>query len=184
MARILVLHSSFDGQARRIAQRVGEVLARAGHVVRVLDAEDAAAPRAIRDHDAVVVGGAIRYGRFKRPLEKLVRSQAATLDAGPNALFSVCLSAGGPGARPELARQYVDDFSRRTGWMPEEAATFAGALQYSRYNPFIRFMMRLIVRHAGGDADTSRDYEYTDWDAVDRFAARFASRLEGHALAA
>jgi menaquinone-dependent protoporphyrinogen oxidase len=38
-------------------------------------------------------------------------------------------------------------------------------------------MMRLIAGAAGGDTDTSRDYEYTDWEAVERFAMDFAARL-------
>ncbi len=37
------------------------------------------------------------------------------------------------------------------GWRPQATATFAGR-----------------------DTDMSRDYEYTDWDAVERFGARFA----------
>jgi menaquinone-dependent protoporphyrinogen oxidase len=31
--------------------------------------------------------------------------------------------------------------------------------------------MRRIAAKEGGDTDTSRDYEYTDWPAVDRFAS-------------
>ena len=38
-------------------------------------------------------------------------------------------------------------------------------------------MMRLIVGAAGGDTDTSRDYEYTDWQAVDRFAGALATQV-------
>ena len=182
--KVLVLYSSFDGQTRRIAQRVAEVVVRAGHAIRLMDAEDPRAAEAIREDDAVIVGAAIRYGHFRRSLEKLVRAQRPVLAAAPNAFFSVCLSAGGPGAKPELARQYVDDFCERTGWEPHDVATFAGALQYSRYNFFIRFMMRMIVGHAGGDTDTTRDYEYTDWAAVERFAARFAAGLEPLPLAA
>lgn len=34
--------------------------------------------------------------------------------------------------------------------------------------------MRAIASVAGGDTDTARDYEYTDWDAVARFADAFA----------
>jgi menaquinone-dependent protoporphyrinogen oxidase len=30
----------------------------------------------------------------------------------------------------------------------------------------------------GNDTDTTRDYEYTDWDAVERFADAFAQQLE------
>jgi menaquinone-dependent protoporphyrinogen oxidase len=53
----------------------------------------------------------------------------------------------------------------------------AGALPYTRYNFLIRFMMRRIVKTEGGDTDTSRDYEYTDWAAVDRFAAEFVDEV-------
>ena len=35
--------------------------------------------------------------------------------------------------------------------------------------------MRMIVRREGGPTDASRDYEYTDWDAVDAFAADVAA---------
>ena len=40
----------------------------------------------------------------------------------------------------------------------------AGALPYTRYGWIKRMMMRRIVAKAGGDTDTSRDYEYTDWN--------------------
>ncbi|HEY1905234.1 MAG TPA: hypothetical protein VGG91_04290 [Myxococcaceae bacterium] len=33
--------------------------------------------------------------------------------------------------------------------------------------------MRRIASREGGDTDTSRDYEYTDWAAVDRCAVEF-----------
>lgn len=38
-------------------------------------------------------------------------------------------------------------------------------------------MMVLIVILAGGDTDTSKDYEYTDRGAAGRFAETFAQRL-------
>ena len=172
--RILVIYATVDGQAGRVGKRVAERLAGAGHAVVLRAVEDA--PARIDDFAAVIVGGAIRYGHYSRALEDWVRAQADALASRPNAFFSVCLSAGGPGAKPATAQGYVDEFRKRTGWQPRTVASFAGALLYRRYNPFIRFMMRLIVGMAGGDTDTSRDYEYTDWDAVDRFAAQFAAR--------
>jgi menaquinone-dependent protoporphyrinogen oxidase len=38
--------------------------------------------------------------------------------------------------------------------------------------------MKRIARKEGGPTDTSRDYEYTDWEAVDRFADAFAAKLQ------
>jgi len=37
--------------------------------------------------------------------------------------------------------------------------------------------MKHIVAKAGGDTDTRRDYEYTDWDDLRRFAADFGLGL-------
>jgi menaquinone-dependent protoporphyrinogen oxidase len=61
-------------------------------------------------------------------------------------------------------------FLEETGWRPVETKMVAGALPYSRYNWLKRWMMKRIVRKAGGDTDTARDYEYTDWDDVRAFA--------------
>ena len=175
MSRILILFSSHDGQTRRIASRVGEVLARAGHETVLRFAGEPGPRAAIEASDAVIVGAPIRYGHYPKRFEALVREHLAALRARPNAFFSVCLTAGGPGAKPAVASGYVRDFVERTGWQPGDTAILAGALLYRKYNPFIRLMMRFIVGRAGGETDTSRDYEYTDWDAVERFATRFAA---------
>jgi menaquinone-dependent protoporphyrinogen oxidase len=173
--KVLVLYASIDGQTARLAGRVAERLRQCGESVELRALADA--PERIDDCDAVIVGGGIRYGHHDPALERWVRAHREALAARPGAFISVCLSAGGPGARPRTAQVYLDKFCARTGWQPPAKASFAGALQYSRYNPFIRFMMRLIVGFAGGDTDMSRDYEYTDWQAVERFAADFSARL-------
>lgn len=176
MEPILVLFASIDGHTARVAERIGERLSAAGHRVVLRTADEA--PARIDDCEAVVVGAAIRYGHHSRRLERWARAQRLALAGKPNAFFSVCLSAGGPGARPQTAKGYVDAFRKRTGWDPRATASFAGALLYRKYNPVIRLLMRLIVGMAGGDTDTSRDYEYTDWQAVDRFAAEFSAQLQ------
>lgn len=171
--RILILHGSFDGQTRRVAERIAQVIERGRHQVRILRVQEGLVGRDIAWSHAVIIGGAIRYGRHQGALEKAVRENRALLDEKPNAFFSVCMSAAGPNAKPATAFGYIDAFITRTGWQPERIASFAGALPWSKYNPFIRLMMRMIVGMAGGDTDTSRDYEYTDWAAVERFAAEF-----------
>jgi menaquinone-dependent protoporphyrinogen oxidase len=62
-------------------------------------------------------------------------------------------------------------------WHPAIVKIVAGALLYTHYNFFIRWVMKRIVASAGGDTDTSKDYEYTDWNDVRAFAAEFGRRL-------
>ena len=177
MPGILILVASVDGHAARIAERVGEILTRAGHDIERMPVDAPDLARSLGASDAVIVGAAIRYGRHVRAVETRIREHLAAISGRPNAFFSVSLSGGGPGARPETARAYVETFSERTGWHPQGTAIFGGALRYTKYNLFIRLMMRLIVGIAGGDTDTTRDYEYTDWSAVERFASEFATAL-------
>jgi menaquinone-dependent protoporphyrinogen oxidase len=50
-------------------------------------------------------------------------------------------------------------------------------LLYTKYNFLKRGLMKSITKKQGGDIDTSRDFIYTDWDAVDAFAREFLERL-------
>ena len=59
---------------------------------------------------------------------------------------------------------------RAVGPDPDVVGLFAGALVYTQYGWLKRHVMRAIVKREGGDLDMSRDYEYTDWEAVERFA--------------
>jgi len=184
MSRFLLLYSSFDGQAEKITRRMGGVLTRQGHSVTLASADATGAFDRLGMHDAVLIGAAVRVGRYSRTLESQVKKHRDFLASMPNAFFSVCLAAAGPRAKREAWETPLRNFCARTGWQPQRCATFAGALRYSRYNPFIRLMMRFIVSRAGGDTDWSRDYEYTDWAAVDGFAAELARTLVPHAQAA
>ena len=65
------------------------------------------------------------------------------------------------------------DFLTSARWQPTVTTTVAGALPYTKYNWLKRWVMRRIVAKAKGDTDTSRDYEYTDWNQVRGFAREF-----------
>ena len=184
MARVLILFSTHDGQTERVAARFGESLARIGHEITLTPADAPGAFELLGSHDAVVVGAAIRYGHHSRSLIARVKENRARIEPMPNAFFSVCLSAGGPGAKPATAEAYIRDFRARTGWDSTFTASFAGALRYREYNPLVRLMTRFVVSVAGGDTDTSRDYEYTDWAAVERFATAFGRSIAPRAIAA
>jgi menaquinone-dependent protoporphyrinogen oxidase len=177
MSRALILYATAEGQTARIAERIARTLRNRGHAAETCPAKDATASLEAGKYDGVIVGGSIHYGRHPAYLRALVRSHRAALETRPGAFFSVSLSGGGPGAKPKAARRYLEVFLRQTGWHPQQTATFAGALPYSRYGALKRMLMIVFVGLGGGDIDTSRDYEYTDWNAVERFAEAFAQRL-------
>jgi menaquinone-dependent protoporphyrinogen oxidase len=177
MPRILILYATREGHTARITARIAQLLRESGHEVESCRADGVSGQPDIAAYAAVIVGASIHYGAHPRALRSLLRRHSLVLAARPTAFFSVSLSSGGPGAKPATAQRYLETFLRQTDWRPTLTASFAGALQYSKYGVFKRQLMRMIVGFAGGDTDMSRDYEYTDWAAVDRFAESFARRL-------
>jgi menaquinone-dependent protoporphyrinogen oxidase len=107
-----------------------------------------------------------------------VKQHVVALSEMPSAFFSVCLtSAEDTDESRATAQKYVDDFLDDTGWTPRKTATFAGALQYLEYNFATRLLMRLMMKRGGRPTDTSQDYDYTDWAAVEQFGYDCAAML-------
>jgi menaquinone-dependent protoporphyrinogen oxidase len=167
-SRILIVFHSSEGQTAKIAERIATVLRDRGDAVDVIEAEGALAPDA---YDGVVVGDSIHAVKHSHGLIRYLEAHVATLNAKPSALFQVSLTSANPD--PEhttTAHGLVEDLLQRTGFDPDAVGLFAGALVYTQYGWLKRRVMRAIVKREGGDVDTSRDYDYTDWAAVDRFA--------------
>jgi menaquinone-dependent protoporphyrinogen oxidase len=177
MPRTLILYATIEGQTARIAEHIALRLRGKGHTAETHRADNLPAGLNPAEYDGVILGSSIHYGRHPGYLRTLVRRYREALKLRPAAFFSVSLSAGGPGAKPEAAQRYLDIFLRQVDWQPLLTTTFAGALQYSKYGMFKRLLMRAIVGIAGGNTDPTRDYEYTDWKAVERFADTFAQRV-------
>lgn len=164
MPDALVVYASVEGHTARIAQRIAEVLRNAGHRVDVVSA---GASLDLSSHAGVIVGASVHYGHHPAWLASLLRKNRVAA-ARKSAFFSVSLSAN---------QHYAERFLGQTDWAPQLTAVFAGGLPYSKYGPIKRFVVRAFATIAGHDTDTSRDYDYTDWEAVDRFAAAFSRRL-------
>ena len=145
-----------------------------------VDVADAAAHDVPPDpYDGVVVAASVHAGGYQRSIRRWVRTHAAELHARGTVFVSVCLGVleHNPDTDREL-RAIQERFLTATGWRPGVIKVVAGALPYSKYNWLKRWVMRRIVQKAGGDIDTSRDYEYTDWEDVRRFGAEYARSLK------
>jgi menaquinone-dependent protoporphyrinogen oxidase len=178
MPRILLLYATTEGQTALIAERIAHTLREKGHNVEMLPADTNQPDLNPAAYDGVMVGASIHYGHHPAYLHKLICRHREVLATRPCAFFSVSLSAGGPRPKPAAAQRYLDKFMRKTGWHPQVTISFAGALKYSVYGPIKRRVMIVFMTLGGGETDTSRDYEYTDWAAVERFAGAFAQRVK------
>jgi menaquinone-dependent protoporphyrinogen oxidase len=176
MSRILVLFATTDGHTAKVAAAIAGSLRTGGSVVDVVLAGAVnVEPDA---YDAVIVAASVHAGGYQRAVGRWVRTHAAALATRPTAFVSVCLGVLQP--EPKVQREVKEIATRfvtRAGWHPTVIKIVAGALPYTQYNWFKQQMMKRIVAKAGGDTDTSRDYEYTDWADVRAFAQQFATTV-------
>lgn len=182
MAKILLVFGTTEGHTAQIAQRMAEAIRASGHEVDVHDSKAVRESRIDGDYAGVLVGGSVHVGEHQSSVREFVRHNRALLERVPSVFFSVSLTAAEP---DEEARQetqaMIDKFVRETGWRPTRTEAIAGALVYSQYNVFIRQIMKLIARRAGHSTDTAQDYDFTDWNAVERFARDFAASVDAAA---
>jgi menaquinone-dependent protoporphyrinogen oxidase len=179
MSRILVLYGTTDGHTAKIATRLGEIFRALGWDVTVAHAGRVSTDAWPERYDGIVVAASIHIGSYQGPVRRWVQAHAEQLSRMPSAFLSVCLAV--LEKRPEVHQEVQDiilRFLRRTGWRPTLVKPVAGALPYTRYGWLKKWMMRRMVAKISADTDTTRDYEYTDWDDLDAFAREFAHQTE------
>jgi menaquinone-dependent protoporphyrinogen oxidase len=180
-----VFYATREGHTRKIAERIAADLRTRGTLVDVFDVRDCPAPDWDR-YSTACLAASVHLGHHEREMIEFAAKHRASLSRLDAAFVSVTLSeAGAEDPRrsaaerrqsAEDAQRMIDVFVKDTGWQPEHSLAAAGALAYSKYNFLVRFLMKRIARKAGAPTDTSRDYEFTDWPALDRFVDELAER--------
>lgn len=172
--KFLIVYGTTEGQTRKIARFMETVLHEAGHEVTIADASDE--PPAPDHYDAVLIGGSIHMHNYQPAVQHYITRHVTVLNRMPGAFFSVCLAvASGIEEEHCEAEKITHDFLAKTGWATAVSTQIAGALKYTEYNFFKRLIMKMIAKREGQATDTSRDYEYTDWNDVKKFVAWFAA---------
>jgi menaquinone-dependent protoporphyrinogen oxidase len=179
VSSFLILYGTGEGQTAKIAARIAAAIGERGHETTVIDVRERPDSFALDEHDAVVVGASIHVGEHQSAVREFVAANRDALSAVPTAFYQVSLSSANEEKRAEAAG-YVESFIAETGWHPDRIGQFGGALRFSEYGFLKRLMMKRIAEDLLTDErDSSGDVEFTDWDAVDAFAADVAAFVEG-----
>jgi menaquinone-dependent protoporphyrinogen oxidase len=171
MPHTLLAYSTTDGQTLRICARLQAALEGAGHMVTVTEITDGLHCD-LQSFDTVVIGASIRYGKHRPAVLRFVEFHRHELQAKGSAFFSVNVVARKPGKDTADTNPYVQTFLRKTAWKPKLVGVFAGRIDYPRYGAFDRQIIRLIMWLTKGPTDPSSSTEFTNWQAVDAFAAK------------
>jgi menaquinone-dependent protoporphyrinogen oxidase len=172
MTRILVIYGTTDGYTRKVAHRLAMMLRVYDVDVDVVRA--GGADVVMEDYSGIIVCASVHGGHYQRRVARWVRAHAAALADTRTAFVSVCL--GVLQNDPKVDRDLdaiAQRFFNTTGWQPTRVKKIAGALLYRQYGWLKRWIMKRIVAKAGGDVDTSKNYEYTDWADLQAFVDEF-----------
>lgn len=149
--RILVTYATRAGSTREVAAAIGESLSRRGYAVDVRSVKERPDPAG---YQAVILGSAIRMGKWLPEAVDYVSANQAALGRMPVALFTVhMLNTGEDDASQTNRRAYLD--AVRPLLNEPEEIFFTGAMDYSR----LSFLDRTIARMVGSSETDQRDWE-------------------------
>ncbi len=127
----LLLHSSTDGQTKKIILKMAEQLRTLGREcdIRDLNTEQSLNLAA---YDKVLVGASIRYGHFNKKLLRFATTHQNQLNSMNTAFFAVNLTARKEGKDTVETNAYTRKFLEACPWKPTLKSVFAGAVVYPR----------------------------------------------------
>jgi menaquinone-dependent protoporphyrinogen oxidase len=182
-----IFFATREGHTRKIADRLAADL-------RALDVDTDLFDVSVTDvvdwskYAVACVAASVHLGHHELEMIDFVTRHRTQLERLSAPFISVTLSEAGAedpkrtAAEREQAaadvQKMIDVFVTDTGWRPDRVLPVAGALAYTKYNFLVRFIMKRIARKAGAPTDTSRDYEFTDWPGLDRFAGELTGWAE------
>ncbi|MFP4208721.1 MAG: menaquinone-dependent protoporphyrinogen IX dehydrogenase [Wenzhouxiangella sp.] len=176
--KLLMLCSSVYGHTRKVCQHMRPVLEEAGFEVIEHALPDP--PPDPAGFDAVLIGASIRNGKHNPAVLDFIERHRDTLASRPGGFFSINLVARKPHKNTPETNPYVRKFLETTPWQPDRVGVFGGQLDYRRYRPVDRWVIRLIMWINKGPTDLETKADFTDWDAVQAFASDFAAFARDH----
>lgn len=174
MFKILIVYGTTDGHTKKVANRIAQICRDAGGSADVFDSKRSVLVARPENFDGVIVAASVHRGRYQGAVTQWVRRQIAGLKNKPTAFVSVCLGVlqQEQKVKAEVAK-ILRVFFEKTGWQPISVLNLAGAIPYTRYNFFKKWIMKRIARKTGGGMDLRLDYEYTNWTELEEFIREF-----------
>ena len=148
--RVLVAYASKSGTTEEIARAIGEVLTDRGHSVDVRRVEDITNPS---NYDAVLVGSAVRFGRWLGPAARFVKKHRQALVGVPTAFFTVhALATEATDANRAKREAYLASIRKHV--KPNREAFFGGQIDNAR----LGFAERVIAKVVKAPEQDLRDW--------------------------
>ena len=165
MEKILITYSTVDGQTKRISERLAKLATQSN--VDVLPISNQIN---LDIYKTIIIGASIRYGKYRNEVFNFIENNIQTLNIKENAFFSVNVVARKPEKSSPETNPYLIKFLGKIKWKPKNLGVFAGKIEYPKYKFIDKYAIKFIMWLTKGPTDTSKTYEFTDWNKVEDFA--------------
>lgn len=166
--KILIIYSSTDGHTKKICEVIKENLIdkRELHLTSI---ENVSGTN-VQFYDYIIIGASIRYGKHNRKVFDFIEKNLNIIEKKKNAFFSVNVVARKNEKNTPETNPYIKKFLSKTRWKPKKLGVFAGKVDYPNYSFINKQIIRFIMFITKGPIDTSKSFEFTNWDNVKKFA--------------
>ena len=153
MEKVLVAYASCCGSTAEVGQAIADQLCRRGASVAMCSVEDV---QDVAVYDAVVVGSAIRMGKWLPAAVQFVDRNRALLQSKQTAFFTVhMLNVDDSAASRQARAAYMEPV--HTLLMPQHEAFFAGKMDMGKLSFTDRMIAKLVK---------SKDEDKRSWPAI------------------
>lgn len=163
--RILIAYATRAGATVQVAQTIGEALAATGAAV---DVRPITRVNDLKGYTAMVIGSAIRMGKWLPEATDFVKSSQSILATMPTACFLVCATLHEDTAETRTkALAYLDLI--HPVLKPKSIGLFAGKMDYGTLSLLDHFIVQNVRKIPQGD--------WRNWDAIRAWARDLPNTL-------
>ena len=160
----IFIYSSSNGQSLKICEALNK-----NKESLIIDM-DMLKTTKLDNFDQIVIGASVKYGDHNKKVYEFVKKNRVLLEKKKTVFFSVNATARKSEKNTPKTNPYIIKFLKKTNWTPDHIGVFAGMIDFPNYNFIEKYIIKLIMWITNGPTDTSKTFEFTNWDDVKKFS--------------
>jgi len=160
----IFIYSSSNGQSLKICETLNEEKDSLILNIERLNSVN------LDNFDQIIIGASVKYGDHNKKIYNFVKNNKILLKRKKTVFFSVNATARKSEKNTPNTNPYIIKFLKKTNWKPDHIGVFAGKIDFPNYNFLEKYIIKFIMWITNGPTDTTKTYEFTDWNAVKKFS--------------
>ena len=160
----IFIYSSSNGQSLKICEALNK-----NKESLIIDI-DMLKTTKLDNFDQIIIGASVKYGDHNKKVYEFVKKNRVLLEKKKTVFFSVNATARKSEKNTPKTNPYIIKFLKKTNWTPDHIGVFAGMIDFPNYNFIEKYIIKLIMWITNGPTDTSKTFEFTNWEDVKKFS--------------